>query len=99
MQPVGTRSVARGPTNQDVGAPPPPGFPNTMLNVEKVKDNMWVAFIEKILTNRVIGTSMQTRYLRFKGMSYKNKSYSCALAVFNCGKLWLDFNVATCNLR
>ncbi len=26
MQPVGARSVMRGPTNQEAGAPPPPGF-------------------------------------------------------------------------
>jgi len=40
VQPVGGRSMTRGPINQEVGIPPPPGFPHTMLNVKKVKDNM-----------------------------------------------------------
>jgi len=38
---------------------------------------MRLAFIEKLFTNRKIGTNMQTRYLRFKGMSYKSESYLC----------------------
>jgi hypothetical protein len=48
-----------------------------MLNVKKVKDNMRLAFIEKFFTNHEIGTNMQTRYLRFKGMLYKSESYLC----------------------
>ncbi len=40
VQLVGTRFASRGLTNQEVRAPPPPGFPHTMLNVERVKDNM-----------------------------------------------------------
>jgi hypothetical protein len=40
VQLVGARSTAKGPTNQEVGAPPPPGFPRTMLNVENMKDNI-----------------------------------------------------------
>jgi hypothetical protein len=48
-----------------------------MLSVERVKDNMWLAFIEKLCTNHGIGTNEQTRYLRFKGMSYENESYLC----------------------
>jgi hypothetical protein len=72
----------------------PPGFPHTMLNVKRVKHNMWLAFIEKLFTNWQIGTSVQTRYLRFKGMSYESESYLCdiscvqlrkALAWFRCG--------------
>ncbi len=39
-QPVGGRSRTRGPINQEVGIPPSPGFPHTMLNVKRVKDNM-----------------------------------------------------------
>jgi hypothetical protein len=55
---------------------------------------MRLAFIEKLFTNREIGTSMQTRYLRFKGMSYKSEKYLCdinyvqlrkVLARFRCG--------------
>jgi hypothetical protein len=68
------------PTNQEVGAPPPPSFPHTMLSVKRVKDNMQQAFIEKFFTNREIGTNVQTRYLRFKGMSYESESYLCDIS-------------------
>jgi len=60
---------------------------------------MWLAFIEKLFTNHKIGTNMQTRYLRFKGMLYENESYLCdinyvqlwkALARFQCGNMQLD---------
>jgi hypothetical protein len=36
----------------------PPSFPHTMLNVKKVKHNMWLTFIEKFFTNREIGTGV-----------------------------------------
>jgi len=81
VQPVGGRSTTKGPINQEVGIPPPPGFPHTMLNVKGVKDNIRLAFIKKLFTNREIGTSVQTRYLRFKGMSYENERYLCDI---NC---------------
>jgi hypothetical protein len=58
----------------------PPSFPHTILNVKKVKHNMWLAFIEKIFTNREIESNVQTRYLRFKGMSYKSESYLCDIS-------------------
>jgi len=45
---------------------------------------MQLAFIEKLSTNREIGTNVQTRYLCFKGMSYKNESYLCDI---NCVQL------------
>jgi hypothetical protein len=57
VQPIGARSTTRGPMNQKIRAPPPPHFPHTMLNVKKVKDNMWLAFIEKFFTNHEIGTN------------------------------------------
>jgi hypothetical protein len=64
--------------NQPGGwGPTPLGFPHTMLNVKRVKDNMQQTFIEKLFTNRKIGTNVQTRYLRFKGMLYKSKTYLC----------------------
>jgi hypothetical protein len=73
-----------GLINHEVGAPPLSGFPHTMLNVKKVKDNMRLAFIEKLFTNRKIGTNMQTRYLRFKGMC-RNPSLGLATkAKGNC---------------
>jgi hypothetical protein len=81
VQLIGTRYATRGLTNQEARPPPPPGFPHTMLNVEKVKDNMRLTFIEKFFTNRAIGINVQTRYLRFKGMSYKSKNYLCDI---NC---------------
>jgi hypothetical protein len=54
-----------------------PGFPHKMLNVKRVKHNIRLAFIEILFTNREIGTSVQTRYLRFKGMSYESENYLC----------------------
>jgi hypothetical protein len=93
VQPVGGRSTTKGPINQEVGIPPPPGFPHTMLNVKRVKDNMQLAFIEKFFTNCEIRTSVQIRYLCFKGMLYENERYLCdincvqlrkALARFRC---------------
>ncbi len=77
----------------------PLGFPHTMLNVKRVKHNMRLTFIEKLFTNREIGIGVQTRYLRFKGMSYESKSYlydiNCvqlrkALARFWCGNSQLE---------
>jgi hypothetical protein len=50
-----------------------------------MKDNMRLAFIEKLFTNSEIGTNVQTRYLRFKGMLYESKSYLCDI---NCVQLW-----------
>jgi hypothetical protein len=43
---------------QEVGAPPPSGFSHTMLSVKEVKDNMQLAFIEKLFTNREIEISI-----------------------------------------
>jgi hypothetical protein len=77
----------------------PPGFPHTMLNVKRVKHNMQLTLIEKLFNNREIGISVQTRYLRFKGMSYESESYLCAiscvqlrkaLARFQCGNSQLE---------
>jgi hypothetical protein len=48
-----------------------------MLSVKRVKHNMWLAFIEKLFTNREIGINVQTRYLRFKGMLYESEDYLC----------------------
>jgi hypothetical protein len=58
VQPVGARSTMGGPINQETRAPPPLGFPNIMLSVKKVKDNMRLTFIEKFFTNRKIGTNV-----------------------------------------
>jgi hypothetical protein len=77
----------------------PLGFPHTMLNIKRVKHNMRLVFIEKLFTNCEIGTSVQTRYLRFKGMSYESESYLCdiscvqlrkALARFRWGNLQFE---------
>jgi hypothetical protein len=60
---------------------------------------MRLAFIEKLFTNCKIGTSVQTRYLHFKGMSYESERYlydiNCvqlqkALARFRCGNMQLE---------
>jgi hypothetical protein len=68
--------MTKGPINQEA-SPPLLGFPHIVLNVKMVKHNMRLAFIEKLFINREIGTTVQTRYLRFKGMSYKSESYLC----------------------
>ncbi len=99
MQPVGARSTTGGPIKQEVGAPPLPSFPHTMLNVKRMKDNMRLAFIEKLFTNREIEISVQTKYLSFKGMSYESKNYLCDIICVQLGKLWLSFGVATRSLR
>jgi hypothetical protein len=99
VQPVGNRSTTKGLINQEVGTPPPPGFPHIMLNVKRVKDNMRLTFIEKLFTNCEIRTNVQTKYLRFKGMSYERERYLCdincvqlrkALAWFRCGNTQLE---------
>jgi hypothetical protein len=77
VQPVSIRSTMKGIMNQEVGAPPLLGFPHTMLSVKRMKDNMRLAFIEKFFTNHAIVTNVQTRYLHFKGMSYKSENYLC----------------------
>ncbi len=51
VQLVGAKSTTKGPINQEVRAPPPPGFPHTMLSVKRVKHNMQLAFIEKFFSN------------------------------------------------
>ncbi len=65
---------------QEAGAPPPLGFPHTMLSVKNVKDNMQLAFIEKLFTNHEIETNVHTKYSHFKGMSYENESYLCDIS-------------------
>jgi hypothetical protein len=81
VQPVGAKFTTRSPINQEAEAPSLLSFPHTMLSVKKVKDNMRLAFIEKLFTNCEIGTNMQTKYLSFKGMSYESESYLCDI---NC---------------
>jgi hypothetical protein len=70
-----------------------------MLSVKRVKNNMQLAFIEKLFTNYMIETNVQIRYLCFKGMSYESESYLCdiscvqlrkALAQFWCGNMQLE---------
>jgi hypothetical protein len=65
----------------------PLGFPHTMLNVKRVKHNMRLAFIEKLFTNWEIGIGVQTRYLRFKGMSYKSENYLCDISCVQLQKV------------
>jgi hypothetical protein len=62
-------------------------FPHTMLNVKRVKHNMWLTFIEKLFTNYKIGINVQTRYLHFKGMSYESESYLCDISCVQLRKV------------
>ncbi len=80
VQPISVKSTMGGSINQEDGAPPPLGFPHTMLSVKHMKDNMRLAFIEKLVTNHEIRINMQIRYLHLKGMSYKNESYLCDIS-------------------
>jgi hypothetical protein len=80
VQLVGVRSITGGLINQEARALPPQGFPHTMLNVKRVMHNVRLDFIEKLFTNHKIGTSVQTRYLRFKGMSYESKNCLCDIS-------------------
>ncbi len=91
--------MTRGPINQEVGIPPPPGFPHTMLNVKRVKDNMRLAFVKKLFTNREIGTSVQTRYLRFKGMSYESERYFCDIKCVQLRKVLARFRFGNTQLE
>jgi hypothetical protein len=99
VQLVGARLTMGGSINQEAGAPPASSFPHAMLNVKRMKDNMRLAFIEKLFTNREIGTNVQIRNLCFKGMLYESESYLCdircvqlwkALARFQCGNTHLE---------
>ncbi len=99
VQLVGAKSTTRGSINQEVGAPPPSGFPHTMLSVKRVKHNMQMAFIENSFPIARSRTSVETRYLCFKGMLYESKSYLCdinyvhlrkALARFRCDNSQLE---------
>ncbi len=78
MQSIGVRSTAKGPINHKVGAPPPLGFPHTMLSVDWVKDNVRLLFIEKLFTNCEIETNVQTKL-------YENESYLCDVATLALG--------------
>ncbi len=96
VQLIGAKSTIGGLINQEAKAPPPPSFPHTMLNVEKVKDNMQLAFIENLFTNHEIETNVQTKYLRYRT---KTKATCVTSNVFSCRKLWPSFGVAACNMR
>jgi hypothetical protein len=91
VQPVGARFTMGDLINQEARAPPPPGFPHTMLSVKWVKDNMQLAFIEKLFTNRKIRTSMQTKYLHFKGMAYESENYLCDISCVQLRKILAQF--------
>jgi hypothetical protein len=58
VQPVNVIFTTRGPINQEARAPPPLGFLHTMLSINKVKDNMQLAFIVKFFNNCEIETNV-----------------------------------------
>jgi hypothetical protein len=70
-----------------------------MLSVKRVKDNMRLAFIEKLFTNHEIETNVQTNTCASKVCRTKAKATYVTLVVFNCEKLWLGFGVATRSLK
>jgi len=70
-----------------------------MLSVKRVKHNMQLAFIEKLFINREIGTNVQTRYLHFKGMSYKSENYLCDISCVQLRKLLARFQCGNSQLE
>jgi hypothetical protein len=54
---------------------------------------MRLVFIEKLFTNCEIRTSMQTRYLCFKGISYESENYLCDIS---CVQLWKSLTQFWC---
>jgi hypothetical protein len=60
---------------------------------------MRLDFIEKFFTNRKIEINVQTRYLRFKGMSYKNESYLCDINYVQLRKVLAQFRCANSQLE
>jgi hypothetical protein len=52
---------------------------------------MWLVFIEKLFTNREIGTNVQAKYLRFKGMSYECENYLCDISFVQLQKVLAQF--------
>ncbi len=92
MQLIGARFTTRGPINQETRAPPHLGFPHTMLSVKRVKDNMRLTLIEKLFTNRKIGTRVQTRYLCFKSMLYESESYLFDISYVQSAMAWFHYD-------
>ncbi len=70
-----------------------------MLSVKKAKDNMRLAFIEKLFTNHEIETNVQTRYLCLKGMSYKSESYLCDISCVQLRKALARFRYGNTQLE
>ncbi len=62
-----------------------------MLSVKKVKHNMQLAFIEKVFTNHEIRTSVQTKYLHFRGMLYESENYLCDISCVQLRKVLAHF--------
>jgi hypothetical protein len=58
VQSIGVRFMIGSLINQEAGAPPPQGFPHTMLNVKRMKHNMQLDFIEKLFINHEIKTNV-----------------------------------------
>jgi hypothetical protein len=60
---------------------------------------MQLAFIEKLFTNREIGIHVQTKYLCFKGMSYKSESYLCDISYVQLWKVLSQFRCDNSHLQ
>jgi hypothetical protein len=74
-------------------------FPHTMLSVERVKHNMQLTFIEKLYINYVIETNVQTKYLRFKSISYESKNYLCDISCVQVRKAFIQFQCGNTQLE
>jgi hypothetical protein len=87
VQPIGVRFMSGSPINQEVGAPPPLGFPHTMLSVKKVKDNMCLAFIEKLLPIARSGLTCRQNTCASRVCRMRVKVTCVTLVMFSSRKL------------
>jgi hypothetical protein len=86
VQPVSARFMTRGPINQEVGAPPLLGFLHTMLSVKRVKDNMRLTFIKKLLLTAKLGPACKQNICVSKVCYTRAKAICVTLVMFSYGK-------------
>ncbi len=97
MQLVGAKSAAGGSTNQEVKAPPPPCFPHTMQKGCRIICG-WLSLKSFLPTMRSRPMCRQNTCVS-RVCCMTTKATCVTSAVFNCGKFWPNFDVATRSLR
>jgi len=84
---------------EEARAPPPSGFPHTMLNVKRVKDNVQLLSLKNSLPTVRLGLAYRQDTCASKVCRMRSKIICVTSVVFSYRKLWLGFDVATCSLR